>query len=225
MTDEPTAVLFDIDGTLVDSNYLHIEAWAHAFHDLGVYVESCQIHRMIGMDSAKLLEGALGDRQELGDEAKKLHSRYYLDMADRLQPFAGARELVQDLVERGVRVVLATSAPDDELEVLKRVLDIDDLLTDETSADDVDTAKPEPDVVHAALQRAGTSASDSIFVGDTRWDVIAAQRADVACVAVLSGGLSVADLRAAGAAAVLRDVAQLRESLDTGPLARLWTGG
>lgn len=215
-------MLFDIDGTLVDSNYLHVEAWAHAFHDVGVDVDAWRIHRMIGLDSQKLLEEVLGDRtDELGDRAKELNKQYYFDVVDRMRPFEGARAVIADLVERGVRVALATSAPDDELKILLKVLDVDDLLTDTTSADDVETAKPEPDVVLAGMAKTKTAPADTILVGDTRWDVIAAKRAGVDCVGVLSGGVSEAELLDAGAIAVVRDVAELRETLGSGPLARL----
>ncbi|CAN5267908.1 HAD family hydrolase [soil metagenome] len=221
----PTAVLFDVDGTLVDSNYLHVEAWMHALHDLGIEIDAVRLHRMIGMDGEKLLDDVLGDRvAELGERATKLNAKYYSSLADRLRPFAGARELIADLTHRGVRVVLATSAPEDELADLKKTLDVDDLLTDETSSDDVETAKPQPDVVETALKRAGSTASTSIFVGDTRWDVIAARRAGVDCIGVLTGGSSAGDLREAGAIAVYDDVAQLRDELETSPLARLWGG-
>src|SRR4051812_44345960 len=112
MTSEPRAVLFDIDGTLVDSNYLHVEAWSHAFRDVGAPVDTWRIHRLIGMDSAMLLEPLLGDRlDELGERAKELNSAYYMDMSDRLRVFDGSRELIADLIDRGVRVTLATSAP------------------------------------------------------------------------------------------------------------------
>jgi HAD superfamily hydrolase (TIGR01509 family) len=186
-------------------------------------VDAAKIHGLIGMDSDLLLESALGDRAaELGERATELRTDYYLAMADRLRPFDGARDLIADLYARGVAIVLATSASDEELAILKRVLDVDAYLTDDTSSGDVDTAKPKPDVVVAALQKAGTAASDAVFIGDSRWDVIAAERAGVECLAVLSGGRPLAELRDAGASAVLRDVAEVRDTLETGPLARLW---
>src|SRR4051812_45116525 len=100
MSRSPHAVLFDIDGTLVDSNYLHVEAWARAFGELGVAVDTWRLHRMIGLDSDLLLENVLGDRvADLGEEARRLNSELYLTMTDRLRPFDGARELIRDLVE------------------------------------------------------------------------------------------------------------------------------
>jgi HAD superfamily hydrolase (TIGR01509 family) len=218
----PRAVLFDIDGTLVDSNYLHIEAWAQAFGEIGVPVDTWRIHRLIGMDSGMLLDELLGERAgELGDRAKDIKSAHYLGRTDDLRVFDGARELIADLVDRGVRVTLATSAPENEYEILRNLLDVDDLLAAATSSADVDTAKPDPDIVHAALERTGAAAADTIFVGDSRWDAVAATRAGVETVGLLSGGFGAGELTQAGAASVVEDVATLRATLDSGPLARL----
>lgn len=217
-----TAVLFDIDGTLVDSNYLHIEAWAHAFADLGVPVDAWRIHRAIGMDSSKLLAAMLGDRaEELSDRAKDLHTAYYTALAPRLRAFDGARELLAELSRRGATVVLATSAPEEELALLRDTLDVEDAVDHITSGDDVDTAKPDPDIVNVALEKAAVEASASLFVGDTVWDVEAAARSGVACIGVLSGGVSAAELLDAGAVAVYSGTAELLELLDSSPLAAL----
>jgi HAD superfamily hydrolase (TIGR01509 family) len=216
----PTAVLFDVDGTLVDSNYLHVESWAHAFADLGVTVPAWRIHRAIGQDSAKLLDSLLGDRaDELGDRGKELHSQYYKELADRLKPLDGARELLTELNKRDRTVVLATSAPEDELEILTQTLDVDDAISATTNSDDVETAKPDPSIVQVALDKAGVSAGDAIFVGDSVWDVIAAARAGVRTVGLLSGGFSSAELLAAGAIAIYDDPAALLRELALSPLA------
>ena len=226
-TDRPAdsrgAVLFDIDGTLVDSNYLHVEAWSHAFADVGAVVDDWRIHRCIGMDSDKLLEALLGDDpQGLGDDAKRLHSKFYAELRPRLKPFPAARELLADLEYRRVAVVLATSAPEDELAALRDALKVEATITDVTSAEDVETAKPEPDVIHSALEKAGAEASASFLIGDTVWDVKASARAGVRCIGVLSGGVSEGELREAGAIAVYQDVAQLSEELERSPLVGLW---
>jgi HAD superfamily hydrolase (TIGR01509 family) len=216
------AVLFDVDGTLVDSNYLHVEAWGHAFAEIGQPVDGWRIHRSIGMDSEKLLEKLLGaDAAELGKGAKQLHSDYYAKLQPRLRPFASARELLSELADRGITVVLATSAPEDELAALREALNVEQAIADVTSADDVQTAKPEPDVVQRALEKAGSASTSTYFVGDTVWDVIASGRAGIPCIGMLSGGVSEAELRDAGAIAVYRDVAQLLEMLDDSPLANL----
>lgn len=223
------AVLLDIDGTLVDSNYLHIEAWAHAFAQLELPVDAWRIHRCIGMDSSKLLETLItdemahGHEEELSEQAKNLHADYYESLAPRLRPFGGARELVAALAERGVSAVLATSAPEDELKHLRAVLEIEADVSEVTSGEDVETAKPKPDIVEVALKKAGAAPGDAVMIGDSVWDVAAANTAGVACIGVLSGGISRAELEEAGAIAVYSDVAELLKELERSPLARLWS--
>ncbi len=220
MTETPAAVLFDVDGTLVDSNYLHVEAWARAFAEVGVSVPAWRVHRAIGQDSAKLLDALLGDRvSELGDQATELHSRFYSELAPRLKPLAGASELLRALHDRGTRVVLATSAPEDELLVLTETLDSDDFIDATTNADDVETAKPDPSIVAVALERAGAEADRAMFIGDSVWDCIAASRAGVRTIGMLSGGTSSAELLSAGAIAVYDDPAALLRELHLSPLA------
>ena len=135
-----TAVLFDVDGTLVDSNYLHVHAWHRAFHRLGRDVDSWRVHRAIGKGSGKLLATLLGDEDadRIGDEVKELHSRFYLETASLLRPFDQAPELIRALAGHGVRVVLATSAGADELKELRRVLDVDDVVSGIVSGADVE---------------------------------------------------------------------------------------
>ncbi|WP_440708058.1 HAD family hydrolase [Herbiconiux sp. YIM B11900] len=213
------AVLFDIDGTLIDSNYLHVEAWMRAFDDVGAEVDAWTIHRSIGLDSAKLLEAALGDRlDELGERATDRHTVHYEPLQARLRPFAGARELIAELDGLGLRVVLATSAPPEEFEVLSRRLDVDEHLFEATNADDVETAKPEPDIIVSALEKAGVTADEAVMIGDARWDVIAADRAGVRTIGVLTGGIGEEELREAGAAEVYADVSAILKALrEVGP--------
>jgi HAD superfamily hydrolase (TIGR01509 family) len=215
-----SAVLFDIDGTLVDSNYLHVEAWERAFHDIDVPVDAWRIHRSIGMDSKAMLQNLLGaDTSPEAERAKKLHDKYYEGFEDRLRVFDGARELIRELARRGKTVVLATSAPENELANLRGVLKIEDSIAVVTSSEDVETAKPEPDLLHVALERAETSAEDAVMVGDSVWDVQAAANAGVRCIGLQSGGVSVAELTDAGAIAVYADTADLLAHLDESPLA------
>lgn len=217
-----TAVLLDIDGTLVESNYLHIDAWDRAFVAVGHPVEVWRIHRSIGMDSAKLLDHLLGDAAEdVGEEAKKLHSQFYLESSTRLRPIPGARELLAALAERGHAVVLATSAPEDELKVLLGVLDSDEALAAVTSSGDVETAKPDPDIIESALQKVSVGPERAVMIGDSVWDVAAATRAGVTCIGLLSGGFGAEELQSAGAAAVYDSAADLLEHLDDSPIARL----
>ena len=217
-----SAVLLDIDGTLVESNYLHIDAWDRAFVAVGHPVEVWRIHRSIGMDSGKLLDHLLGAAAgAVGEQAKEHHSSFYLASAARLRPIPQARELLTALAERGHAVVLATSAPEDELKILLSVLDADAALTAVTSSGDVDAAKPEPDIIEAALEKASVAASNAIMIGDSTWDVKAALRAGVSCIGLLSGGFGAEELHAAGAVAVYDDVGDLLANLDTSPIAQL----
>ncbi|GGF40295.1 HAD family hydrolase [Subtercola lobariae] len=216
-------MLFDIDGTLVDSNYLHVHAWSLALADLSHPVDDWRIHAGIGLDSAKLLDALLGDEVDrLGDKASDGHSERYASLATELRPFAHARELLFAVADRGVRVVLATSAPEDELKKLRAALDSEDALHAVTSADDVETAKPEPDVITVALEKAGVAADRALMVGDTVWDVAASALAGVRCIGVKSGGIGADELRDAGAIAVYDDVAALLDALDSSPIADLW---
>lgn len=219
----PGAVLLDIDGTLVDSNYLHVHAWVRAFAEVEHPVDAWRVHRAIGMGSSLLLAALLGeDADRLGPEAKRRHTHHYAELADLQRPFDGARELVHAVTERGARAVLATSAAPEELERLRAVLDVDDVLTGITSDKDVAEAKPDPDLVLSALDVADVTADRAVLVGDAVWDVQAAGRAGVPCVGVLTGGVSEEELRDAGAVAVYRDVATLLGELDDSPLARTW---
>ena len=218
----PDAVLLDVDGTLVDSNYLHVQAWSRACLDVERAVPSWRVHRAIGMDSTKLVSALLGDdAHRLGHRVKARHAEHYQDLSGLLQPLPGARELVHALSSAGVEVVLATSASPDELERLRSVLDIDVDLTAVTDADDVATAKPAPDIVSVALARAGVGAERALFVGDATWDVEAAGKAGVPCVAVRTGGVGVDELRTAGAAGVYDDAADLLAAVSRDPVTWL----
>lgn len=216
------AVLFDVDGTLVDSNYLHVHAWYRAFTDVGLRIEAWRIHRSIGMDGstlvASLAESADDDTRA---RAKDLHSRYYKETASVLHRLPGARELLERVEARGLQVVLATSAPEDELSILREVLASDDLISAVTSSKDVDTAKPQPDIIQVALDRAGVDAAHAVFVGDAVWDVRACERAGVPTIGVLSGGVSRDELEKAGAKAVFENARDLCERIDESPIAAL----
>jgi HAD superfamily hydrolase (TIGR01509 family) len=215
------AVLFDIDGTLVDSNYLHVDAWARALEDVGHPVPVWRIHRAIGMDSAKLMEILLeDDLDRLGDEAKERHSTHYRRDAERLRSFDQAQDLLRALAGRGMKVVLATSAPEEEFELLRKVLEVDDAIAEFTTSEDVSTAKPAPDVVQMALKKAGVDPEQALMIGDAAWDMQAAAKAGVAAVGVRTGGIGPGELRDAGAIAVYDDVAQLLAELDESPLYR-----
>ena len=219
-----TAVLFDIDGTLVDSNYAHIDAWWRACLAAGESVDAWRIHRAIGMDSAKLLEALLPDASdETRDTAKQFHSAYYAEQMPRLRLLPGARDLLEAVAGAGHAVVLATSAPENELVRLRELLDAEQWITAVTSSEDVEQAKPDPGIVQVALDKAGVSADRAVMVGDAMWDVEAAGKVDVSCVAVMTGGIGGDELRGAGAAAVYDDAAAVLADLrdGKGPIAAL----
>jgi HAD superfamily hydrolase (TIGR01509 family) len=216
------AVLFDMDGTLVDSNYLHVHAWTRAFHDVGIAVESWRIHRSIGMDGARLLETLSGDADDdTQKRAKDLHLRYLREAAPLLRRLPGARELLERIRSLDLQIVLATSSSEEELALSRPVLDCDDLLTAATSSKDVDVAKPEPTIIEVALQRAGVDASDAVYVGDAVWDIIACDRAGVRAIGLLSGGVSREELENAGAEAVFENPRELADHLDDTCIAAL----
>jgi HAD superfamily hydrolase (TIGR01509 family) len=217
-----TAVLFDIDGTLVDSNYAHVDAWCRACHAAGQDVDAWRVHRAIGMDSARLLEDILGSSDsDLASTAKEHHTAYYAEHQPALHVFAGARELLAEVARRGHAVVLATSAPESELTVLRGLLDSEDVITAVTSSEDVDEAKPSPGIIQVALDRVGVDPANAVMVGDAMWDVEASGKVGVACIAVRSGGIGADELREAGAAAVVDDVAELLRTIDDGPIGAL----
>lgn len=216
------AVLFDIDGTLVDSNYLHVHAWQRAFSEVGCDVEAWRVHRRIGMDGSALLDELLPDASaDTTARAKDLHSRFYRETAELLKPLPGARQLLDVVTAAGLQVVLATSAPDDELELLRKVLDREDVVSAVTSSEDVETAKPRPDIVAVALERAGVGPENAVFVGDTVWDVRAAARAGVPCICVESGGVDRLRLLDEGAVAIFENPRDLADRLDDSPIGRL----
>lgn len=218
------AVLFDVDGTLVDSNNLHVHAWYRAFNEVGLDVEAWRIHRLIGTDGSTLVASlAEGANDDTRSRLKDLHSRYYRETAPLLRRLPGVRKLLEAVDELGLQIVLATSAPEDELSILREVLASDDLVSAATSSNDVDTAKPQPDIVQVALDRAGVDTDHAVFVGDTVWDVEACERAGVPTIAVLSGGVSRGELETAGAQAVFenpRDVCDHLDSTAIGTLAK-----
>jgi HAD superfamily hydrolase (TIGR01509 family) len=152
---------------------------------------------------------------------KDLHSRYYQETVPLLRPLPGARELLNAVDELGLQIVLATSAPEDELSILRKVLASDDLVSAVTSSNDVDTAKPKPDIIEVALDRAGVDADHAVFVGDTVWDVEACERAGVPTIAVLSGGVSRGELETAGAQAVFDNPGDLWQHLDSTAIGAL----
>ena len=214
-------VIFDIDGTLVDTNYLHTLAWYRAFAEVGEAVPMYRIHSCIGMGAQQLIKKLIGqERPELSD----LHSRQYSSLREEGQPFDRAADLLREIARRGGSVVLATSAKPDELEVLLRKLEAEDAIQEVISSKDVEAAKPEPDVFAKALEAGRLDRRRSVAVGDSLWDLAAAGRCGLRCIALLTGGTAACELEAAGAAGVSPSPAHLLEHIDTNLVGRVLRG-
>jgi HAD superfamily hydrolase (TIGR01549 family) len=210
------AALLDVDGTLVDTNYHHALAWYRAFRQHGHRLPVWRIHRHIGMGGDQLVPALLpGVGEEEQAAIEETRSGEYNCLIAEVEPLDGAHELIVELKNRDVPVVLASSAPQDELDHYLDLLDARELADAWTTKDDVDATKPAPDLVHAALAKAGRS--EAVLVGDTRWDVEAAHEADVPTICVITGGWSRHELFEAGAVAVFESVGALRANLDETP--------
>ena len=187
--------ILDIDGTLVDTNYHHAVAWYRAFRQHGIVLAVWRIHRHIGMGGDQLVGALAGDdvEEEKGDDIRTAEKALYFSLIEEVEPMDGARQLIVDLKESGQTIVLASSAKADEVEHYLVLLDARELADDWTTSADVKATKPQPDLVHAARDKAGGGAA--VMVGDTPWDVKAAAAAEVETIAVLTGGFAEAELR------------------------------
>ena len=216
------AALFDVDGTLVDTNYLHAVTWWEAFAQAGHVVPMAEIHRAIGMGSGLMLDKLLAQDRDTGEDAdiRAAHSALYATYRSRLRPLPGAAELLRACKRQGLAVVLASSADEPEFNMLRAVLDAEDAIDAATFSGDVEASKPAPDLVQVALDKAGVPAGEAVFTGDTVWDVQACQKAGVPCIGLLSGGISRDELTSAGAAEVYPGPGDLLASLGESLLAR-----
>jgi HAD superfamily hydrolase (TIGR01509 family) len=212
-------VILDVDGTLVDTNYQHALAWYMAFREHDVVVPIWRVHRHLGMGGDQLVTAVAGNKVErdLGDELRSAHDVLYLATIQTTSAFDGARDLLKDLRAAGCPVLLASSARDPEVDHYLDLLDARGLVDGWTTSADVEHTKPEPDLVLAALGKLGTETA--VMVGDTPWDVEAAQRAGISTVAVLTGGFSSDELRKSGAVAVYESIGALRSDIDVALLS------
>ena len=217
------AVLFDVDGTLVDTNYLHAVCWGEALRQQGRPVPMATVHRAIGMGSAELLDHLLGsDRdRERDDMLHAAHLALYKQFWGRLQPLPGSVALLRKCAGNGLQTVLASSASEDELAALRSALDADGAITGATSSDDAGAGKPAADILVAALDSVDASVERSAFVGDSVWDGQAAKKAGLPFVGLTCGGTSEAELRENGAMEVWRDADQLLGEWQHSVLSRL----
>ncbi|MGK5520185.1 HAD family hydrolase [Micromonospora sp. URMC 107] len=219
-TDKPAGVLFDVDGTLVDTTYLHTVSWWEALRQTDRPVPMATIHRAIGMGSDKLLDHLLGpERDRSADQQlRDAHDTLFAEYWERLVPLPRAADLLRACAERGLRVVLATSAAEHEVAALRRALAADDVIHTVTCSADARESKPAPDILIAALEQSGLAAERVVFVGDSVWDVAAAGELDIPCVGLTCGGTSRGELAGAGAVAVYEDPAALLATLDDSPV-------
>jgi HAD superfamily hydrolase (TIGR01509 family) len=207
----PLNAILDVDGTLVDTNYHHALAWHRALHAHGYRVRMWKVHRHIGMGGDQILDALIGEEGAAadGDDIRAAEAEAYGELIDEVEPMDGARDLIAKLRDEGSTVILASSAKEEEVEHYLDLLDARDLVDGWTTSADVESTKPDPDLVLAALEKA-TADQPSVMVGDSVWDVKAAKAAGLPTLAVLTGGFSEAELREAGASQVVESIGELR---------------
>jgi HAD superfamily hydrolase (TIGR01549 family) len=211
-------LLFDVDGTLFDTNYLHTLSWSRAFADAGEWVPMNAIHRLVGMGSDRLVEELLGHENP---EAVAARPSRYQDLVDEARPFPGAADLLRYAHEVGLAIVIATSAAASELDILLEKLGAKDVIDAATTDDDIDEPKPAPEVFEKAMASGSINPKRALAIGDSVWDIKSARSAGIGCVAVESGGYSEHELAEAGALHVYRDVQEILDQFHTSPLAAL----
>lgn len=212
------AFIFDVDGTLIDSNDFHAKAWEKAFAKYGFTVSFEEIRPQIGKGADTLLPVFLSEEEiekysdKLGDARAEIFKEEYLD---KVKPFPKVRELFEKIKADGHKIALASSANEDEVKAYKKIANIEDLVEKETSADDADKSKPHPDIFNAALELLGNPKPETVLVvGDTLYDAEAATKAKLKIVGVLSGGFSEKDLREKGCVEIYKDAADLLENYE-----------
>lgn len=211
-------LLFDVDGTLVDTNYLQTLAWARAFRGVGDWAPMNAIHRLVGMGGDQLVPELLGHQSP---DAAAARPQRYRELIGDVEPFPGAAELLRRAHDSGLVVALATSAPDDELALMLDKLDARDAVDLWTTADDIQRSKPAPEVFLTAMKTGAIDPERALAIGDSVWDVQAARAAGIGCVAVETGGFSQHELSEAGALHVYRDVKEILDQYLTSPLSAL----
>ena len=213
--------ILDIDGTLVDTNYQHALAWYRAFRRHDITLAVWRIHRHIGMGGDQVVEALTDEETEKakGEKIRDAEKEEYAKLIGEVETMAGARELIEELKRRGHQVVFASSAKEDEVDHYLDLLQARDAADAWTTSADVESTKPAPDLVHAALGKVDGRPDEAVLIGDTPWDVKAAAQAEVPTIAVLTGGFAIKELTESGAAAVFETVEELMDQLDQTPLA------
>jgi HAD superfamily hydrolase (TIGR01509 family) len=207
-----------IDGTLVDSNYFHALAWFRAFREQGRQVLVTELHRLVGMGADMLIERITGDEDAAAEEG---WARAFAELRDEVVATPGAKDLVRALKERGATTVYATSGQPQDVDALRATIGADQWIDDAVNSSEVERSKPAPDIFRLALERSGAAAERAVVVGDTVWDVEAAHALGLPCIAVTTGGISRAELEAAGADAVYESPQDLLDHLDDSPFGPL----
>ncbi len=217
------AVLCDLDGTLLDSNHFHAEAWQRTFQNFGFTADFQAVVKQIGKGGDKLIPAFVPEdrvaelEEDLKDFRKNLFHREYMD---RIVPFSDAKLLLERMRQEGLRISVASSTNKEDLHAFLMLLRIHALVEQHTTADDAKQTKPEPDIFQVALQKLGIEPQDALALGDTPWDVEAAGKAGVKTVAFTCGGWTEQDLKDAGAIAVYRDPADLLRQFEGSPFTR-----
>jgi HAD superfamily hydrolase (TIGR01549 family) len=220
MTDDSrkTALVLDVDGTLLDTVYLHVIAWWEAFRDAGYEVSCFDIHRAIGMGSDELVEKLVGKADEKAVEG---HAEKWAPLREQCIPFHQVPELIRTAAARGMQVVYCTSGSPEDVDDFRAKIGCDDVVAAVVNSGDVEQSKPAPDIVRAALDAVGVAPEDAVMLGDTVYDVRAANAAGVACIGLMCGGIGERELQEAGAAAVYGNPSELLQDLDASPVGRL----
>lgn len=216
-------VLFDVDGTLIDSSYIHTLAWWGAFRQYGHDVPMAAIHQLVGMGGARLVDNLLpsGRDRDEDEDIMASHGALYASHWPSLRALDGARELLGRCHAGGLAVALASSARERDLQVMRSVLDADAFIDAATSANDAEESKPAPDILEAALAAVGVDAANAVYVGDAVWDMKAAAALGIPAIGVACGGIHAGVLRDAGAVEVYEGPRDLLENLDSSAIGRL----
>ena len=214
----PAALVLDVDGTLLDTVYLHVIAWWEAFRDAGHEVSCFDIHRAIGRGSGDLVETLIGRPDEAIVER---HAKNWAPLREQCIPFHQVPELIREAARRGLHVVYCTSGAPEDIEDFRAKIGCDDVVSAVVSSGDVEHSKPAPDIVVAALEAVGVAPERAVMLGDTVYDVRAAKAAGVACIGLMCGGIGERELQEAGAAAVYGNPSELLQDLDASPVGRL----
>jgi HAD superfamily hydrolase (TIGR01549 family) len=216
----PDTAIFDVDGTLVDTNYQHALAWYRAFREFDILLPIWRLHRAIGMGGDQLVANVAGDEveEQHGSALREAWVDEFDRMIDEVQPFDGAHDLLKDVKSRGFRLVLASSGKTKHVDRFLDLVDARSIADAWTTSDDVERSKPEPDLVSTALKK--VEGASGLMVGDSTWDCVAAAKLDVPSLAVRTGGFSIEELTEAGASRVFESLREFAECLDDTALAR-----